>query len=364
MALARAMHELGHDVNVVCDCTARDIAGKFGVHTMRGERWRVVRRPLLFQTWAAATLEELAPEAIISTTPCVVPSGRRAIWMPGAAWGWRWIASERLRRGTFGAFQRTRAWYFNQWRAGARSARECRRRPGTLVVARDGEEAAAVARLTGHPRERIALAGFASGLDSGEPRDREANRIAVRGVLGIPIDARVVLASAVSDRSAAFRTAWNAVHRAAESQSDAPSTVLLLTGQRQIETLSLQPGRSRAVLIPAGHTLRWAELIDASDLALLPAPACGEHDASFIPDCLRRGVPVVCGRGVPGSASMAREHPDAVTIARAGDAAAVAEALGRQVEDGSQRLARAAAANASDLLGSESFAARLLGVLD
>lgn len=294
-ALAESLAREGCAVQVVCDCVQRlDPPRGVTVHSMRGERWRIARRPEFFRAWAIAHPALRECETVISVCPGV----EAPLWAPGVNWGRRAVLDEWRRTGLYTAGKRAAQWLLPRTRT-ARVARKTllRRSAPTAIrlLAPDPAHAHRLASLTGTPRERIAIIGRFSGAAT--IPDRAAARAQARGTLGIDASSRVALL-AIDRSSSPAVCRWLSALR--DTGSSAPR-VLLLTGGKMMATL----GRDRDVagcrVIGLGRTERFESLACACDAVIVPSSPAGLLDDSIAADALHLGLPLIAERGAPGA---------------------------------------------------------------
>lgn len=304
--VAAALVRAGRGVTVVCDCVqSLDPVPGVTVHTMRGERWRIVRRPEAFRPWALSHPALRSADLSISLCPGV----EAALWAPGVNWGWRAIRDEFLRTGLYTAAKRAAPWLLPRTRAARAALRSTRRavRTGLVtLIAPDAEHAHRLGLQSGAPRERIALVGRFSGAPA--PPTQQAERAAVRATLGIDPSARVALMAIDRSRSkavACWRDALDLLH--------GPPPVLLLTGGKMMATLLHHRREGGCRVIGVGRTERFPALAAACDAAIVPAAPSGMLDDALAADALRLGLPVVAGRdrsrSAPGVEDLTRRFP-------------------------------------------------------
>lgn len=301
-ALARSLHAIGHEVSVICDCTrAAMVAPGITVQSMRGDRWRIVRRPLQFRPWALQMVRALGADTSLS----ICPSVEAMWWAPGTAWGATAMLDELRRSGAYTAFKRASQWLIPRTRAARAASRSPRSSPAHLL-ATDSEQARHVALLTGRAREKITLIGRAAH----DPHpDAPAVRSATRRLLRIGPDSPVILIA--SEKIAAPGVArWLiAVGEFAATRPARAEVVVLHTGGKSAAPVTPPPG---VRLIRTGRTERSDALLAASDLVAMSTGPSGMLDDSLAADALRAGVPVIAERGAPSAASLARDFPAAM----------------------------------------------------
>jgi glycosyltransferase involved in cell wall biosynthesis len=216
-------------------------------------------------------------------------------------------------------------------------------------VVRSARRADAFISLTSQTTEELCAAGIArerirqiaNGVDAARfaPADPD-RRAALRHQLGLPLDRPIALfvgrlkASKAAD---VLLHAWKSIH------ARHPQALLILAGdgpqRAQLEALGQELGIAESVRF-LGHCNTMLALYQAADLFVLPSWSEGMSNALL--EAMACGLTPVA-TAIPGNIDVVTDESDGLLVAP-GDAAHLAAALARLLENAALRACLAAAA--------------------